>query len=136
MVRKEKTERSWRTESERNSLMVDSRGRGDAGVACVDVGWKVLAALADAANDELDSCRGGRSGESGDDEHWRWELRGADPTTPVAISAWALAPATPARLRVATTTAFVLLAIFALVVVALVIFAVLPSSLSVTGCAV
>ena len=54
-VRKEKTERSWSTESERKSLMVDSRGRVDTGVACVDVGWTVLAALADAANDELGS---------------------------------------------------------------------------------
>ena len=63
-MRKEKTDRSWRTESERKSLIVDSRGRGDAGEACVDVGWTVLSALADAAGDELDGCRGGRRSES------------------------------------------------------------------------
>ncbi len=58
--------------------MVDSRGRGDAGEACVDVGETVLSALADAAGDELDSCRGGRgANEDGDDGAGRWELRGA-----------------------------------------------------------
>lgn len=89
-MRKEKTDRSWRTESERKSLIVDSRGRGDAGEACVDVGWTVLSALADAAGDELDGCRGGRRNESEnesvDDSVGRWELRGARPTPAVAIA--------------------------------------------------